>query len=85
MKRMTSPEKMIQFVLEVLSQRRSNDGFFKVDDIAKEVGISHATAYRYLQVIEAKLPIERDSQRSRKYHRGVRCGFEIRKVERAVA
>ena len=51
-------------------------------DIAEQVGISKATAYRYLSYMESLyVPIEREDVAT-KHGRKIRCGLQVGKADR---
>lgn len=65
------------FVVALLEERRATQGWVTVLELANRAGISRATAYRYLELLESggSLVIEHDDERPKRYtpSRGVRC------------
>ena len=84
MRRMTGAmltEKWLLFLLYVLKPRRTNGGWINVNDMARDLEISNATAYRWVIRAEAAgLPIARDMARSGgMVGAGFRCMLETRR------
>lgn len=73
-------EAFIRFVVELLAEHRRTDGWVRVGALAEAVGVSRATAWRYLQSIEASgvLTVEHDIQRpAGREHRGIRATHQL--------
>lgn len=66
-------ERFVAFFVALLEERRATDGWVRVEAVADEVGISRATAYRYVEAIESfgRIVIVHDETYSTN-HRGVR-------------
>lgn len=53
----------VSFLLYVLEPRRASGGWIQAGDVVRDLGLSRATAYRYiLKAEEAGLPIQRDGK-----------------------
>ena len=68
-------EQFITFLAELLAERRGSGGWVRVRELAQAAKVSRATAYRYLDAIEAAgIPVEHDDENMRRpgAWRGVR-------------
>lgn len=75
-------ERFARFMFAVLSPKRSEHGWKRVADLAQESGVSRASAYRYLQHLEAAgVPLERRTEVIEGDREGgVRCLVELRRA-----
>jgi predicted DNA-binding transcriptional regulator YafY len=66
-------ETFVAFFVALLEDRRATDGWVRVEKLADQVGISRATAYRYVEAIESfgRIVITHDDGHNNN-HRGVR-------------
>lgn len=78
-------ERFARFLFAVLAPKRSEQGWKKVEDLAKESGVSRASAYRYILHLEsAGFPIERKREVIEgDRDGGVRCLVELRRAPAA--
>ena len=74
-------ERFTVFVLALLRERRANEGWVLPDALAVEAGVSRATVYRWLRIVERELPIEFDAHTPTIRSRGVRCAFVAKRRE----